>query len=45
MARAAAFFAYHGIARIERVMSDNALNYRRSHAFRPCSPSWAPATS
>jgi transposase InsO family protein len=33
MAHAAAFFAEHGITRIERVMSDNALNYRRSVAF------------
>ncbi len=33
MARAAAFFGEHGITRIERVMSDNALNYRRSVAF------------
>jgi len=28
--RAAAYFADHGIHRIERVMTDNALNYRRS---------------
>ena len=34
MARAAAFFAGHGITRIERVMSDNALNYRRSGDFQ-----------
>jgi len=33
MARAAAFFASHGISRIERVMSDNAMNYRHSRAF------------
>lgn len=33
MARAAAFFADLGIARIERVMSDNAMNYRHSAAF------------
>ena len=33
MARAADFLAAHGIARIERVMSDNAFGYRRSHAF------------
>jgi transposase InsO family protein len=33
MARAARFFAAHGITRIERVMSDNALNYRHSGAF------------
>jgi transposase InsO family protein len=33
MARAAAFFAGHGISRIERVMSDNAFGYRRSAAF------------
>ncbi len=34
MARAAAFFASCGITRIERVMSDNALNYRHSQAFQ-----------
>ena len=33
MARAAAFFAGHGISRIERVMSDNAFGYRKSVAF------------
>jgi transposase InsO family protein len=33
LARAAAFFARHGIARIERVMSDNAFAYRHSRAF------------
>lgn len=33
MARAAAFFCSHGITRIERVMSDNAFNYRRSGEF------------
>jgi transposase-like protein len=33
MERAAAFFASSGIARIERVMSDNAMNYRHSRAF------------
>jgi transposase InsO family protein len=31
--RAAAFFAAHGITRIERVMSDNAFAYRHSAAF------------
>ncbi len=31
--RAAAFFAAHGIARIERVMTDNAFSYRLSRAF------------
>ncbi len=31
--RAAAWFAAHGI-RIERVMTDNAMAYRRSHAWR-----------
>ncbi len=31
---AAAWFAEHGIDRIERVMTDNALAYRRSHAWR-----------
>lgn len=31
--RAAAFFAAHGIRRIERVITDNALAYRRSAAF------------
>ena len=34
MTRAAAFFATHGITRIERVMSDNAMNYRYSRAFQ-----------
>jgi transposase InsO family protein len=32
--RAAAHFAALGIARIERVMTDNALAYRRGHAWR-----------
>jgi transposase InsO family protein len=32
--RAAAWFAAHGITRIERVMTDNALAYRRSRAWR-----------
>ncbi|MFC8504758.1 IS481 family transposase, partial [Pedococcus sp. NPDC057267] len=32
--RAAAAFAEHGITRIEAVMTDNALAYRRSHAWR-----------
>ena len=32
--RAAAAFAAHGIAQIERVMTDNALAYRRSQAWR-----------
>lgn len=32
--RAAAWFADHGITRIERVMTDNALAYRRSRAWR-----------
>ena len=31
---AAAWFATVGIARIERVMTDNAMAYRRSHAWR-----------
>jgi len=34
MARAAAFLASYGITRIERVMSDNAFNYRFSEAFQ-----------
>ena len=34
MVRAAAFFASHGITRIERVMSDNAWSYRLSVAFQ-----------
>lgn len=34
MARAAAFFGSMGITRIERVMSDNAFNYRHSVAFQ-----------
>jgi transposase InsO family protein len=33
LARAAAFFASYGINRIERVMTDNALNYCKSHDF------------
>ena len=33
LASAAAFFASHGI-RVERVISDNALNYRRSNDYR-----------
>jgi transposase InsO family protein len=32
LARAAAFYTAHGIT-VERVISDNAKNYRRSHAF------------
>jgi transposase InsO family protein len=32
--RAAAFFARHGITRIERVLTDNAFAYRRSSAFQ-----------
>ena len=32
--RAAAWFAAHGITRIERVMTDNAFAYRRSRAWR-----------
>ncbi len=32
--RAAAWFADHGIGRIERVMTDNALTYRRGRAWR-----------
>jgi transposase InsO family protein len=31
--RAAGFFVAHGISRIERVMTDNAMNYRHSAAF------------
>ena len=31
---AAAWFATHGIKKIERVMTDNAMAYRRSHAWR-----------
>jgi transposase InsO family protein len=34
LARAAAFFAAHGIGRIERVMTDNAFGYRRSADFQ-----------
>jgi transposase InsO family protein len=34
LGRAAAFFAAFGITRIERVMTDNALNYRRSADFQ-----------
>ena len=32
LARAAAFFADHGIDRIERVMTDNHWSYKNSHA-------------
>ncbi len=32
--RAAAFFADHGIERIERVLTDNAMAYRKSFAWR-----------
>ncbi|MEU0465098.1 IS481 family transposase [Amycolatopsis sp. NPDC006131] len=32
--RAAAVFAAHGIPAVEPIMTDNALAYRRSHAFR-----------
>jgi transposase InsO family protein len=32
--RAAAWFTQHGITRIERAMTDNALAYRRSRAWR-----------
>jgi transposase InsO family protein len=35
VADAAAFFAGHGVT-IERVMTDNAMNYRRSKDFRAC---------
>lgn len=34
LTRAAAYFAGHGIGRIERVITDNALAYRNSNAFR-----------
>lgn len=34
LTRAAAWFTAHGIDRIERVLTDNALAYRRSHAWR-----------
>jgi transposase InsO family protein len=34
LARSAAYFAHHGIPRIERVMTDNAFAYRHSLAFR-----------
>ncbi|MEJ8648573.1 IS481 family transposase [Streptomyces sp. MS1.AVA.3] len=34
LTRAAAFFAAHGIGRIERVLTDNAWAYRKSTAFR-----------
>ncbi|GHD95977.1 IS481 family transposase [Streptomyces naganishii JCM 4654] len=34
LARAAAFFATHGIDRIERVLTDNAWPYRKSFAWR-----------
>lgn len=38
LTRAVAFYASHGI-RIERVLSDNALGYRRSNAFRDAATS------
>jgi len=31
--RAADYFAHHGITRIEQIITDNALAYRRAHAF------------
>jgi transposase InsO family protein len=34
LTRAAAFFHAHGITRIQRVLTDNAWNYRRSTAWR-----------
>ena len=34
LTRAAQYFADHGITRIERVISDNAFAYRKSHAFK-----------
>jgi transposase InsO family protein len=34
LTRAAAYFSRHGITRIERVLSDNALAYRNSAAFK-----------
>ena len=34
LARAANFFAAHGITRIQRVMTDNAMNYRHSAVFQ-----------
>jgi transposase InsO family protein len=34
LVRAADFFARHGIPRIERILTDNALAFRRAHAFR-----------
>ena len=34
LTRAAAYFAEHGITRIERVLSDNAFAYRHSTAFK-----------
>ncbi|RFU42265.1 IS481 family transposase [Actinomadura logoneensis] len=34
LTHAAAFFAAHGITRIQRVLTDNARNYRSSHAFQ-----------
>lgn len=37
LADAVAFFAREGVV-IERVMTDNALNYRRSRDFQACSP-------
>ena len=44
LARAAAYFADHGITRIERVMTDNAWAYRCVTA-RGRAPTWAPGRS
>ena len=45
LARAAAFFASHGVDRIEAVMSDNAFGYRLSNDFQAQLARLVPATS
>ena len=41
LTRAAAYFAAHGITRIERVMTDNAWAYQ--HSIKAVCASWSPA--
>jgi transposase len=45
LARAGAYFAGHGITRIERVMTDNAFAYRYGAAFLAPSQRWEPGRS
>src|SRR4051794_31658459 len=44
IARAAAYFATYGIARIEQVMTDNHMSYKLSNDVRASSSAWAPDT-